>query len=883
MKLSTFFNEKDNDPKLIEATWEGLEDSLRNVRKCACSIETCHRSDCAGKLGQAWNPAYWAAGDTRHANLTKEVCAFVIDLDKVEPQALEYLLGKLADYKIIIHGSHSDHPSERCLRVIVAMSRPATGKEWPRFWDAAMEFLGIPLGKGGADRVCRDSSRIFFLPSRPFDACHEASDGSGYVFESQDGYVLNVDAILADAEEEIEEPTYSQPASFRGAPTPEAWKMAVDALSGGWPDQGRNSCQLALCGALAHAGWPAELIADFVTEVCERAHKGNGDRTKRLKSARYSVEKMKRGEPVTGWPGVLEFVDEEVVGIATNALGIGPRKDDSFVKAFSFLTEENKVVVSRDEIEITLRNARKKLSHSSDISKQKDSLYISRALKGEPFCTHDDEDKTKATAEAIQAVTRHAPRGTPALLLAEYITKSRPDISVDELCALIEEARGHNEQVAAASLPIDEFKNDQFGNPVTTSLHNYDIALRRLEVSFYFDAFARKKIIEAVRGGNLYRDVVSDAHLDDLMIEIDQNFNFYPSPDKFYKYCAHLARQNSFHPVRDYLDSLPAWDGVRRTDSWLIDFGGAPDSPYVRAVSRIILVAAVRRVRQPGAKFDEMLILESPQGMGKSTAIKTLCPNGEWFSDNFNLEGDSKKMIEQTSGKWIIEAGELRGMSARDHNALKQYLSSTHDEARMAYARESQRLAREFVVIGTTNDTQYLRDHTGDRRYWPVRVKKFDIAALTEAREQIWAEAVFLEKENNYPEFIRLDPSLYSAAAVEQSKRKVDNAVKIRLEEHLGDLEGRIKTSDIWKLLSEDTVPHQTLVMHVSNALQELGWEKERFRVGGRREYFYSKGDSSKQLLVTGNVSFGFTIKIVEVDADGNPVPENAGKSVSSN
>lgn len=885
MKLSTFFNEKDNDPKLIEASWEGLEDSFREVRKCQCSIATCARSDCAGKLGTAWSPAWWAEGDTRRAATTKEVCAFVIDFDKLTNLDL---LQKLEDYKLLIHSSHSDNPEARCLRVIVAMSAPVPGHMWPLFWDAVMKHLDMPLGPGGADRQCRDSSRLFFAPSRPFDACHPADDGSGYLFESRDGKALDVEYILANVEEP-EETVYSPPASFRGAPSPEDWETAVEALAGGWPDSGRNSAQLALCGALAHAGWPPDLIADFVYEVCERAHPGNGDRRKRLKSAKYSVDKIARGEPVTGWPGVIEHVDPEVVGVATTALNIGPQKDDGFAKAFSFLTETNKVVVTRDDIELTLKGARNKLNKSSSLPKQKEALYIGRALKGESFSNHADEDQNKATADAIYAVAKNAPRGTPALLLAEYLTRSRPDIEIDDLCKMVEIARERITDETKGSAPLDEFVIDfKTGKPSASSLHNFDVALSRMNVTFYYDEFSRREIIEVVDGDHLHREVVEDRHIEDMMINIDRRYGFYPAKDKFISNCGFLARQNSFHPVRDYLDSLPDWDGVPRVETWLIDFAGVEDTPYVRAVSRIVLTAAIRRVRQPGVKFDEMLILEGGQGSGKSTTVKALCPEGEWFSDNFNLEGDSKRMIEQTSGKWIIEAGELRGMSVKDHNALKQYLSSTHDEARMAYARKATRQAREFIIIGTTNDSQYLRDHTGDRRYWPVKTGIFNVPGLLEVREQLWAEASYLEYLNRYDkDYIRLHPSLWGAAAAEQSKRKVDNAVKIKLEDFLSGHTGRILPSDVWRLLTDDHVPQQGLVMQASNAMQELGWEKGRYQLNGKRQNYYVKGSdedrANKQLIVTGNLNFGLAVKSVNIDENGNPILDQPLAGVRAN
>jgi predicted P-loop ATPase len=172
--------------------------------------------------------------------------------------------------------------------------------------------------------------------------------------------------------------------------------------------------------------------------------------------------------------------------------------------------------------------------------------------------------------------------------------------------------------------------------------------------------------------------------------------------------------------VCDYLDSLE-WDGSPRLDKWLVTYAGAEDSSYVRAVGPLTLIAAVRRVRWPGAKFDELPVLESPtQGTDKSTAIRILAVKDDWFTDYLPLNAEPKVVIERTCGKWIIEAGELSGMRRGDIDKLKGLLSRSADRGRLAYAKFPSEVPRQFIAIGTTNNREYLKDQT-NRRFWPVR------------------------------------------------------------------------------------------------------------------------------------------------------------------
>lgn len=220
-----------------------------------------------------------------------------------------------------------------------------------------------------------------------------------------------------------------------------------------------------------------------------------------------------------------------------------------------------------------------------------------------------------------------------------------------------------------------------------------------------------------------------------------------------------VTRQHSFHPVKNYLEATK-WDGVNRMETVFIDYLGADDSPYVRAVTRKWLVAAVARIYEPGCKFDYMPVLIGPQGAGKSSLIAMLAR--EWFSDSLrNLEG--KEAGEHLQSGWIFEMGELAAMRKSEVEIIKAFISKQTDSYRVAYDRVVSEFPRKCVFIGTTNRTDFLRDQTGNRRFWGITVepekRKFNaFETLTaETVAQIWAEALNLYYEG---EELFLSPEL---------------------------------------------------------------------------------------------------------------------------
>lgn len=199
------------------------------------------------------------------------------------------------------------------------------------------------------------------------------------------------------------------------------------------------------------------------------------------------------------------------------------------------------------------------------------------------------------------------------------------------------------------------------------------------------------------------------------------------------------ARSAELHPVRAYLASLK-WDGEPRMRSLASRYLGVKSCPYAELVSQMFLLAAVARVESPGCKVDTMLVLEGPQGVGKSTAVRLLFGDA-WTSDT-PPDLTSKDRFVGLRGRWCVEIAELDSFDRAETNRVKSFLSSPVDDFRPPYGRGTVRVPRQCVFVGTVNGDTYLRDHTGNRRFWPVRVGTIDLDGLKRDRDQLWAEAL---------------------------------------------------------------------------------------------------------------------------------------------
>ena len=245
-----------------------------------------------------------------------------------------------------------------------------------------------------------------------------------------------------------------------------------------------------------------------------------------------------------------------------------------------------------------------------------------------------------------------------------------------------------------------------------------------------------------------------------------RRFGFDPTSAYVFDAVKMRCLDHRFNPVRDYLDGL-RWDGKPRLGSWLVDYCGARDTDLNREIGRKMLIAAVRRVRQPGCKFDYIVVLEGPQGVGKSTLLSKLAGEDN-YSDAEIIGSDKREQQEAVQGVWIYEIAELQGLHKSDVIGIKVFASKTVDRARPAYARVREDRSRRCIFVGTTNENTYLRDETGNRRFWPVRIGRIDLVGIDRDRDQLWAEAAKVEATG---EPLVISEHLWSAAAIVQRAR----------------------------------------------------------------------------------------------------------------
>jgi putative DNA primase/helicase len=231
------------------------------------------------------------------------------------------------------------------------------------------------------------------------------------------------------------------------------------------------------------------------------------------------------------------------------------------------------------------------------------------------------------------------------------------------------------------------------------------------------------------------------ADIDDtrVMKWLAQQYNLRVKPSSVIEAVSVVAHDHAFHPVREYLQKLE-WDREPRLADWLTSVMGVAPTEYTSKVGKRWMISAVARVMRPGCKADSVLILEGAQGAGKSTAMRIL--GGDWFMDTPFALGD-KDGFQAIRGKWIVELGELDSFNKAESTKAKQFFSASTDTYRESYGRRTNDVPRQCVFVGTTNQDEYLKDATGNRRYWPVACTKVDTDKLQEIRDQLWAEAMF--------------------------------------------------------------------------------------------------------------------------------------------
>jgi predicted P-loop ATPase len=406
------------------------------------------------------------------------------------------------------------------------------------------------------------------------------------------------------------------------------------------------------------------------------------------------------------------------------------------------------------------------------------------------------------------------------------------------------------------------------GKPVPC-MHNARLAITALGIVCSTDTFHGKTLFG-------YRDETFKHELQSIVGEVSDDgiialrqlmsdrFGFDLKAEPTRDAVKSLALENCFDPVRDMIDKAEAeWDGVERLDRMAIDYFNGEDTPINRAFVRKTMIGLVARARNPGCKFDTIMVLESKEGFNKSTAWRVLAGD-ENFSDESIIGKDSREVQEQLADVWIHENADLAGMKKAEVETVKAYASRQEDRARAAFAHYLKRQPRHSIEVGTTNSKEYLQSQTGNRRFWGMEVlKSIDIEKLKRDRLQLIGEAA---RYHSQGESVVLDEKLWGAAATAQEERRTKDPWEdilayipiYRSEEyidggatvtrvtqliHVTDLDGGVEVvsaADLMEHMLKIPVERQNTAnaMRVSNAMKQLGWfrhDNGKVYIGPRR------------------------------------------------
>lgn len=422
-------------------------------------------------------------------------------------------------------------------------------------------------------------------------------------------------------------------------------------------------------------------------------------------------------------------------------------------------------------------------------------------------------------------------------ILRERVEQASIDFAEDEDSELAYEKDTPGEDSSATRLPSDqpaegdddEWKEKLEVNGKTkeaaNTINNIVLILlnhKTLKDNIYYDefecrgAFRQSVPWRAVTHQSRY---ITDRDLSNIKHRIETYYGIRGGGTSIETALDVVFERTRVHPVRDYLNAQQ-WDGVPRVDTLFIDYMGASDSPYIRAVARKTLAAAVARIFEPGCKFDYIPTLVGEQGLRKSMLIEKL--GGPWFTDTFNFHMiKDKRAYEAIQGAWIVEIGELAGMAKAEIEGVKSFVSSRRDKFRKAFGKILEDQHRCCIFIGSTNRVDFLRDQTGNRRFWPVSVhaeaRRKNVSVDLTAAEigQIWAEAV---------QIYRSGEPLYLTDSLESEARDVQD---MHTEQHpwFAVIENYLDTKvpDNWEKMT---------------SMERRSWlqDDEEMKLGGREQ-----------------------------------------------
>lgn len=571
-----------------------------------------------------------------------------LDLDHAVPEAWDAVT-MLFDFKCLMYSTHKHTPEAPRVRLIIPLSREVSAEEYAPVSRMVAKDIGMEM----VDDTCHEAARLMYWPST-------SSDGV-FLFESQDGPMLNPDDILARYKDWHD--TSEWPMSSRQS---EIVKRTIAKQADPLEKEG-------MVGAFCRAYSIEEAIDTFIPDIYKPS----------AMAGRYDYI------PADSSAGVVIYDDKFAYSHHATDPACG-----QLMNAFDVVRIHKYGALDDKAKPDTSPSKMPSFKAMVDFAIKDEKVKLQLAKERELQAADDFDDGNDVNWQTKLELDKN---GGISESLTNFVTILRYDQRLHEIA--------YNE-------------------------HSCGISIRDAELLPW----------EQLKPG------WSDADLASLTAYFDRVYHIF-SPSKLKNALLTITAERSFHPIKEYLEGLPAWDGKKRLETLLIDYLGAEDSSYVRAVTRKTLVAAVARVYEPGIKFDTVLVLSGPQGIGKSMFFAKL--GGVWFSDSLTISDMRDKTgAEKLQGFWIMEIGEMNGIKKVEVETVKSFASRQDDKFRVAYGTVVESHPRQCVICGTSNSQHFLRDVTGNRRFWPVQVTgecekhpwNMDKALL----EQIWAEALTL-------------------------------------------------------------------------------------------------------------------------------------------
>lgn len=571
-----------------------------------------------------------------------------LDLDHAVPEVWDAVT-MLFDFKCLMYSTHKHTPEAPRVRLIIPLSREVSAEEYAPVSRMVAKDIGMEM----VDDTCHEAARLMYWPST-------SSDGV-FLFESQDGPMLNPDDILARYKDWHD--TSEWPMSSRQS---EIVKRTIAKQADPLEKEG-------MVGAFCRAYSIEEAIDTFIPDIYKPS----------AMAGRYDYI------PADSSAGVVIYDDKFAYSHHATDPACG-----QLMNAFDVVRIHKYGALDDKAKPDTSPSKMPSFKAMVDFAIKDEKVKLQLAKERELQAADDFDDGNDVNWQTKLELDKN---GGISESLTNFVTILRYDQRLHEIA--------YNE-------------------------HSCGISIRDAELLPW----------DQLKPG------WSDADLASLTAYLDRVYHIF-SPSKLKNALLTITAERSFHPIKEYLEGLPVWDGKKRLETLLIDYLGAEDSSYVRAVTRKTLVAAVARVYEPGIKFDTVLVLSGPQGIGKSMFFAKL--GGVWFSDSLTISDMRDKTgAEKLQGFWIMEIGEMNGIKKVEVETVKSFASRQDDKFRVAYGTVVESHPRQCVICGTSNSQHFLRDVTGNRRFWPVQVtgecEKHPWNMDKHLLEQIWAEALTL-------------------------------------------------------------------------------------------------------------------------------------------